>query len=201
MIRIILADDEQLISEALATMLNWVEDIEVVGVAASGEEAITLAEQTHPDVALLDLQMPGIDGIEAAERLAALEPPVPSVIVTSHALPGALRRALSAGVAGFAPKNIPAATLADIVRQVHAGHPYIDPALAVKTLAIGDNPLSPREREVLAMCIGGDSIAEIAVRIKLSQSTTRNYIASAIGKLNAANRHQAAHLAQSNGWL
>jgi len=201
MIRVILAEDESLIRDAVATMLNWLDDINVVGVADSGEEAVALARKEQPDVAILDFQMPGKDGIEVARELAALPRPVRSIIVTSHALPGTLRRALDAGAAGFTPKNIQATTLADIVRQVAAGEFYVDPNLAAKALAVGDNPLSPRQRELLALCIGGDSIAEIAEKAGLSHATARNYIASAIGKLNAANRHQAAHIAQANGWL
>lgn len=149
MIRVLLADDENLIRSALATMLDLEDDIEIVGQADSGEKALTVAAALAPDVAVLDLQMGGIDGIETAQKIAETLPTCASIIVTSHGRPGYLKKALEAGVRGFLPKTTSAATLAEVVRTVHGGGRYVDPTLAAEAIGAGDSPLTPREADVL----------------------------------------------------
>ncbi|MFC4555318.1 response regulator transcription factor [Georgenia faecalis] len=201
MIRILLADDEALIRDAVAALLRLEEDLEVVATAASGPEAVAAGRKHAPDVAVLDLQMPGLDGIDTAHQLAAEVPGCRSVIVTSHGRPGYLKRALAAGVSGFLPKAVSARVLADVVRQVHAGGRYVDPELAAEAISAGDSPLSPREADVLELAAGGAPVEEIAQRAHLSPGTVRNYLSSAAAKLGAANRHEAVHLAQRHGWI
>lgn len=200
-IRLLLADDENLIRDALATLLELEDDLEVVGRAASGTEAVVVAVKTRPDVAVLDLQMPGLDGIEVAQRLATDVPDCRCIIVTSHGRPGYLKNALSAGVRGFLPKTVGAATLAGVVRTVAGGGRYVDPELAADAIGAGDSPLSPREADVLALAAEGNPIDEIAQRAHLSVGTVRNYLSSVVGKLGVANRHEAVHLARRNGWI
>jgi two-component system response regulator DesR len=200
-IRVLLADDENLIRTALATMLDLEDDIDVVGQADSGEAAVTEAVKLEPDVAVLDLQLGGIDGIEAAVQIAAALPRCASIIVTSHGRPGYLKKALEAGVRGFLPKTTSAATLAEVVRSVHGGGRYVDPALAAEAIGAGDSPLTPREADVLEFAADGASIAEIAQRAHLSPGTTRNYLSAAAAKLGAANRHEACALARRHGWI
>lgn len=201
MIRILLADDENLIRSALATMLDLEDDIEVVAQAESGEQAVAAAKEHTPDVAVLDLQMGGIDGIEAATVIAESVPSCAAIIVTSHGRPGYLKKALAAGVRGFLPKTTSASTLAEVVRTVHSGGRYVDPTLAAEAIGAGDSPLTPREADVLEFAADGASIAEIATRAHLTQGTTRNYLSSAAAKLNAANRHEAAAVARRHGWI
>ena len=199
-IRVLLADDEHLIRAALATMLDLETDIEVVAQAASGTEAVAAAAKFRPDVAVLDLQMPGLDGVEAAERIIA-ETGAATVIVTSHGRPGYLKRALSVGVRGFLPKTTSAETLAEVVRKVRAGGRHVDPELAAEAISAGDSPLTPRESDVLELAADGSSIDEIARRASLSAGTARNYLSAAVTKLGAANRHEAAGIARRNGWI
>ncbi|MBY6540426.1 response regulator transcription factor [Rhodococcus sp. BP-349] len=201
MIRVLLADDENLIRVALGTMLDLEDDIEVVGHADSGEAAVTEAARTTPDVAVLDLQLGGIDGIETAQRIAALLPGCRSIIVTSHGRPGYLKKALSAGVGGFLPKTTSAATLAEVVRTVVSGGRYVDPSLAAEAIGAGDSPLTPRESDVLEFAADGATIAEIAQRAHLSPGTARNYLSAAAAKLGAANRHEACAIARRHGWI
>ncbi|WP_072805295.1 response regulator transcription factor [Rhodococcoides yunnanense] len=201
MIRVLLADDENLIRTALATMLALEDDIEIVAQAESGEAAVDAATVHSPDVAVLDLQMGGIDGIETAGLVAAAVPSCAAIIVTSHGRPGYLKKALSAGVRGFLPKTTSAATLAEVVRTVHAGGRYVDPALAAEAIGAGDSPLTPREADVLEYAADGASIAEIAQRAHLTQGTTRNYLSAAAAKLGAANRHEACAVARRYGWI
>lgn len=201
MIRVLLADDEALIREALATLLGLEEDIEVVARAAHGEEAVAMAARYTPDVAVLDLQMPKLDGLQVAERLAADLPSVRCIIVTSHGRPGYLKNALAAGVRGFLPKTVDAATLARVVRSVADGGRYVDPELAADAIGAGDSPLSPREADVLSLAAEGAPVEEIAERAHLSVGTVRNYLSNAVGKLGVTNRHEAAHLARRNGWI
>jgi len=201
LIKVILADDERLICDAVAMLLNLERDISVAGVASNGIEAVVLAGKMKPDVAVIDLQMSDLDGIEVARRLSALPKPVPSLIITSHALPGILRAALLAGVRGFIPKDTPGEKLAEAVRQVASGARYIDPALAAEAMALGDSPLTPRETEILRMVIGGATVEKVAAMAGISTSTVQNHISAACAKLGAENRHEAAHLAQSRGWL
>lgn len=201
MTRVLLADDETLIREALATLVGLADGIEVVAVAASGTEALAQARKTRPDVALLDLQMPDLDGIEVARRIGVDVPECACVIVTSHGRPGYLKQALAAGVRGFLPKTTSAATLADVVRRVAAGQRYVDPALAAEAIGAGDSPLTPREADVLALAESGGPVEEIAARAHLSTGTVRNYLSSAAAKLGAANRHEAARRARDRGWI
>ncbi|GAB1823288.1 response regulator transcription factor [Herbidospora sp. RD11066] len=201
MIRILVADDEHLIRDAVAGLLDLNDDFEVVGQAASGDEAIATALLVEPDVALLDLQMPGLDGIEVARRLGAVLPGCACVIVTSHGRPGYLKSALSAGVRGFLPKTTSARSLADAVRKVAAGGRHVDPELAAEAISAGDSPLTPRETDVLALARDGAPIEEIAQRVSLSRGTVRNYLTAAIAKLGAANRHEAVKIAAERGWI
>ncbi|OCI31138.1 response regulator transcription factor [Oerskovia enterophila] len=201
MIRILLADDENLIRDALATLLSLEDDLEVVVQAASGTEALAAARKHTPDVAVLDLQMPGLDGIELAQALAAEVPGCGVVMVTSHGRPGYLKRALEAGVRAFLPKTVSSRVLADVVRQVHAGGRYVDPELAAEAIAAGASPLTPREADVLELAAGGAPVEEIATRASLAPGTVRNYLSSAAAKLGATNRHEAVHLARRHGWI
>ena len=200
-IRILLADDEHLIRTALAQLLELDQDLTVVAQAASGDEALAMASKVAVDVAVLDLQMPGPDGITVAAGLAAQEPPCVSVIVTSHGRPGHLKRALANGVRGFLPKTTSAATLAQVVRAVHAGGRHVDPELAAEAMAAGDSPLTPREADVLELAADGARVHEIAARASLSPGTVRNYLSQAINKLGAANRHDACAIARRMGWI
>lgn len=200
-IRILLADDELLIRTALAQMLDLEDDLSVVGEAPNGEIAVPLAVKEAVDVAVLDLQMPKLDGIAVAEALAKELPSCGCVIVTSHGRPGHLKRALAAGVRGFLPKTTSAATLAQVVRTVHEGGRYVDPELAAEAIAAGDSPLTPRETDVLELAASGAPIEEIADRAALSPGTVRNYLSNAMTKLDAANRHEAVATAQRLGWI
>jgi len=200
-IRVLLADDEHLIRTALAQLLDLEDDLQVVGQAATGDEALAVAAKERPDVAVLDLQMPGPDGIAVAERLATTLPGCGVVIVTGHGRPGHLKRALAGGVRGFLPKTTSAQTLATVVRTVHGGGRYVDPELAAEAIAAGDSPLTPREADVLELAAGGAPIDEIATRASLSPGTTRNYLSSAVTKLGAANRHDACAIARRMGWI
>jgi two-component system response regulator DesR len=200
-IRILLADDEQLIRTALAQMLDLEEDLDVVAEAVDGEHAVTAAVKHSVDVAVLDLQMPKLDGIAVAERLTELLPGCACVIVTSHGRPGHLKRALAAGVRGFLPKTTSAVTLAAVVRTVHAGGRHVDPELAAEAIAAGDSPLTPREADVLELAATGAPIEDIAARASLSPGTVRNSLSTAMTKLDAANRHEAVAIARRMGWI
>jgi two-component system, NarL family, response regulator DesR len=204
-IRVLLADDEHLIRTALAQLLDLEDDLEVVAQAASCDEAVAAAVASRPDVAVLDLQMPGTgavaDGIAVAEQLGELLPGCGAVIVTSHGRPGHLKRALAAGVRGFLPKTTSAATLASVVRTVHGGGRHVDPELAAEAIAAGDSPLTPREADVLELAADGAPVEEIAARAALSPGTVRNYLSSAATKLGAANRHEACAVARRMGWI
>ncbi len=201
MIRLLLADDENLIRSALASLLSLQEDLEVVAQAASGDEALAAARRYRPDVAVLDLQMPGLDGIAVAEALATDLPACASLILTSYGRPGHLKRALAAGVRGFLPKTVSAQVLADVVRSVHRGGRYVDPELAADAISAGDSPLTAREADVLEFAADGASVEEIAQRAALSPGTVRNYLSSAAAKLSAANRYEAIQNARTNGWI
>jgi two-component system, NarL family, response regulator DesR len=200
-IRVLLADDEHLIRTALAALLGLEADVEVVAQAASGDEALAMARLHRPDVAVLDLQMPGRDGIAVAEQLRDVLPGCATLIVTGHGRPGHLKRALGAGVRGFLPKTVSADVLATVVRTVHAGGRYVDPELAAEAISAGDSPLTSREADVLELASGGAPVEEIAERASLSPGTVRNYLSSAASKLGAANRHEAVHLARRQGWI
>ncbi|WP_106401221.1 response regulator transcription factor [Actinocorallia populi] len=200
-IRVLLADDEHLIRGALAALLGLEEDLLVVAEAASGPEALSMALAHRPDLVILDFQMPGMDGIAVAERLCAELPSCLTMILTGHGRPGHLKRALAAGVRGFAPKTMSARELAGVIRLLHSGKRYIASDLAAEAISIGESPLSPRERDVLELAADGSSIADIATRARLSQGTVRNYLSSAVTKLGADNRHAAARLAREYGWI
>ncbi|MEU8515178.1 response regulator transcription factor [Kitasatospora sp. NPDC059722] len=200
-VRVLLADDEHLIRGALAALLSLEDDIEVVAQAGSGPEALAMAQAHRPDIAVLDLQMPGRDGIEVATELRRLLPDCRCMIVTGHGRPGYLKRALEVGVRGFLPKTVSAADLAGIIRTVRAGGRYVDPELAADAISAGETPLTPRETDVLELAADGTPIAEIAARAALSQGTVRNYLSSAATKLGAENRHAAVRIAREHGWI
>lgn len=201
MIAILLAEDEHLIRGALAALLRLEEDFDVVGEAATGEQALAMARAMRPDVALLDLQLPDLDGITLATAIHEAHPACATVIVTGHGRPGHLKRALAAGVRGFLPKTVPAEVLVDVVRTVHNGGRYVDPDLAAEAIRAGDSPLTPREADVLELAADGAPVEEIAQRASLSPGTVRNYLSSASAKVGAANRHEAVRIARRLGWI
>jgi two-component system response regulator DesR len=200
-IKLLLADDENLIRSAMVVLLGLESDLTVVAEARSGPEALAMARSHPPDVAILDLQMPGLDGISVAEALKEIAPECASIIVTSHGRPGHLKRALAAGVRGFLPKTVSAHVLAEVVRTVHAGGRYVDPELAAEAISAGDSPLTPREADVLELASDGLPIEEIARRASLSAGTVRNYLSSAATKVGAVNRHEAVSVARTHGWI
>lgn len=186
---------------ALATLLGLEDDIEIVGEAASGDQAVGVATEVVPDVALLDIEMPGKDGLAAAREIRAALPGCKVMILTTFGRPGYLRRAMEAGASAFLVKDSPAEELAAAIRRVLAGERVIDPALAAAALSAGPNPLSPRERDVLAASADGSTIGDIASRLHLSEGTVRNYLSSAIQKVGARNRIEAVRSADTQGWL
>ncbi len=201
MIRILLADDQALVRGALASLLSLEPDLEVVAEVGRGDEVVAAVERALPDVALLDVEMPGMDGIEATAAVRAAYPSVRVLIVTTFGRPGFLARALRAGASGFVVKDTPARQLADAVRRVHAGLRVVDPSLAADSLTIGESPLTERESEVLRAARTGASVAEIAAELFLSEGTVRNHLSAAIGKTEARNRADAVRIADANGWL
>jgi two-component system response regulator DesR len=200
-IRILLADDEHLIRGAMAALLALEDDLTVVAQAATGAEALAMARALRPDVAVIDLQMPDLDGVAVARTLHEELPTCRTMIVTSHGLPGHLKRALAVGVRGFLPKTVSAETLAAVVRTVHGGGRYVDPQLAAEAISAGDSPLTAREAHVLELAAEGAPVDEIARRAALSPGTVRNYLSAAVGKTGAANRHEAVRIARGRGWI
>jgi two-component system, NarL family, response regulator DesR len=200
-IRVLLAEDQAMIREALAALLSFEDDIEVVAQVGRGDEVLRAASDAKPDVALLDIEMPGMDGLAAAAELKKRHPGTSIVILTTFGRPGYLRRAMESGVSGFIVKDSPADKLAETIRQVRAGRRVIDPDLAAAALAGGACPLTPRERDVLAACQDGATIAEIAAALYLSEGTVRNYLSSCIQKTGARNRTEALRIAKERGWL
>ena len=200
-IRVLLADDQALVRGALAALLSLESDLEVVAEVARGDEVLASAQECKPDVCLLDIEMPGLDGIETARQLQAALPGCRSLIVTTFSRPGYLRRALEAGANGFVVKDTPARELADTVRRVHAGLRVVDPALATESLIGGPNPLTAREQEVLTEALSGAPVAAIAGRVHLSAGTVRNHLSAAIRKTDTVTRGEAARVAQERGWL
>lgn len=199
-IRLLIADDEHLIRGALEALLGLEPDIEVVASADNGVTAVELAIATKPDICLLDLEMPQADGLEAAARiLAAVNTRV--IIVTRHARPGVLRRALATRVSGFVPKSTPAEDLADVIRDVAAGKRYIDAEIAAIALAADRCPLTDRELDALRISRSAIGVQQIADQLHLAPGTVRNYLSSAMTKLNASSRHEAAEKAWQQGWI
>lgn len=201
MIRLLLADDQALVRGALAALLDLESDLEVVAQVGRGDEVVAAARESGAQVCLLDIEMPGLTGIEAAQALRRELPDVRAVIVTTFGRPGYVRRALDAGAAGFVVKDTPARELADAVRRVHAGLRVIDPDLAAESLMDGPSPLTDRERELLTLALDGSAVAAIARRVHLSEGTVRNHLSAAIGKTGATTRAEAARIAQERGWL
>lgn len=200
-IRLLIADDQALVRGALGALLELEPDLTVVGMAADGAEAVRLAEELRPDVCLMDIQMPGMDGVEATRRIRQASEGTRVLVVTTFARPGYLRSALDAGASGFIVKDTPAEELAEAVRRVRSGLRVLDPVLAADSLFDGANPLSDREREVLRLAADGRSAAAIASEVFLSAGTVRNHLSAAIGKTGAANRAQAVRIAQDKGWI
>jgi two-component system response regulator DesR len=200
-IALLLADDQALVRGALAALLGLENDIDVVAQVGRGDEVVAAAQASHPDVALLDVEMPGMDGIAATVALRAAVPTCRVLVVTTFGRPGYLRRAMEAGASGFVVKDTPARELADAVRRVHAGLRVVDPALAAETLANGHSPLTARETEVLQAARSGGTVLDLARGLHLSEGTVRNYLSSAIGKTGARTRAEAVRLADDNGWL
>ncbi|HET9499434.1 MAG TPA: response regulator transcription factor [Marmoricola sp.] len=201
MIRVLLAEDQAMMRGALAVLLDLEPDIEVVGQVADGAEILAAARELRPDVALLDIELPHVSGLDAAADLVAELPGCRVVMLTTFSRPGYLQRAMAAGAHGFLVKDGPADGLAASVRQVVAGRTVIDPELAGAALRTGASPLTDRERDVLAAAEDGSTVADIARALFLSESTVRNYLSAAIGKTGTRNRTEAALLARHNGWL
>jgi two-component system, NarL family, response regulator DesR len=200
-IRVLIAEDQAMIREALAALLSFEDDIEVVAQVGRGDEVVAAATEHAVDVALLDIDMPGLDGLSAASALRRAKPELKIVILTTFGRPGFMRRAMESGVSAFLVKDSPADRLAETVRTVLAGGRVIDPDLAAAALAEGENPLTPRERDVLAASADGSMISEIAAKLYLSEGTVRNYLSACIQKTGARNRTEALRIAEDRGWL
>ena len=201
MIRVLIAEDQSLVRGAIVALLGLEPDLEVVAEVPRGDEVVPRALETRPDVALLDIEMPGLDGLSAAAQVRSALPSCRVIVVTTFGRPGYLRRAMEAGASGFLLKDAPAAQLAEAIRRVAAGGRVVDPALAIDALADGTNPLSPREREVLSASTETATIAGLAQRLSLSEGTVRNHLSAAIQKVGARNRAEAARIAEEKGWL
>lgn len=201
MIRLLLADDQALVRGALAALLNLETDFEVVAQVERGDEVLAAVRSSSPDVALLDVDMPGMNGIEVIAELSQLAPTVKSLIVTTFGRPGYLQRAIEAGAHGFVVKDTPPAELAAAIRRVDQGLRVVDPSLAADSIIDGRSPLTERETEVLRVALTGDSATAIAGRLHLSTGTVRNYLSSAAAKTGATNSVQAAIIARDRGWL
>jgi two-component system response regulator DesR len=200
-IRLLLADDQELVRQALCALLELQEDFRVVASVGRGDEVVDAALAEQPDVALLDIEMPGLDGLAAAAVLAAQVPACRVVILTTFGRAGYLRRAMEAGAVGFVVKDARAEVLADAIRRVMTGERVVDPVLAVATLAAGESPLTARERDVLIAARSGAAVAEIAAKLYLSEGTVRNYLSGAIAKTATRNRMEALRVADQRGWL
>jgi two-component system response regulator DesR len=200
-VQIMIAEDQAMVRQALVALLGLEPDIEVVAEAATGDEAIAMARKHRPDVAVLDIEMPGRSGIEVARQLQQDGFPGRVVIVTTFGRPGYLRAAMAAGASGFLLKDAPAAQLAEAIRRVAHGERVVDPVLAAAALADGESPLTSRETDVLAAAAGHDAVSEIADRLHLSPGTVRNHLSAAMQKIGARNRAEAVQMAQRKGWL
>ena len=201
MIKVLLAEDQGMMRGALALLLNLEDDFEVVAEVSAGDRIVPAAREVRPDVAVLDIEMPGRSGLDAAAELHAELPDTRILIVTTFGRPGYLRRAMEAGASGFLVKDGPVEELAHAIRRVLAGERVVDPELATAALSAGPNPLTGRERDVLTAAVDGSTIADIAGRLHLSESTVRNYLSAAIGKTGSRNRIEAVRAARHNGWL
>lgn len=200
MIRVLLADDEAMIRSALAALLRLEDDIDVVAECADGLQAVALAEKLQPDICLLDLEMPGLDGVEVAERLNR-SVATRCVVVTRHARPGVLRRALASGVSGFLPKSRDADEVAEVIRRVAAGARYVDPEVAADALSDERSPLTDRELDVLRAGRRGETTGQVAKALSLAPGTVRNHISAVLAKLHVATRQQAVLMAEERGWI
>ena len=200
-IRVVLAEDQAMVLGALGALLDLEPDIEVIAKAANGRDALKAAEKLTPDVLVTDIEMPGMTGLEVAAALQQTRPSVRTIILTTFARPGYLRRALDSGARGYLLKDRPAAELADAVRRVHHGLRVVDPALATEAWSAEPDPLTDRERQILQRAGDGRSSGEIAQELRLSEGTVRNYLSEAISKLGASNRTDAARIARAKGWL
>jgi two-component system response regulator DesR len=200
-VRVLLAEDQAMVRGAIAALLALEEDIEIVAEASRGDEVLAHALESGPDVALLDVEMPGGDGLDAAAALREKLPSCRVIILTTFGRAGYLKRAMENGAAGFLLKDAPSSELAKAIHKVMRGERVVDPDLAALALSAGDNPLTEREREVLAASEGGATIEDVAARLYLSEGTVRNYLSTAIKKLGTRNRIEAARLAEKRGWL
>ncbi|MGV8882948.1 MAG: response regulator transcription factor [Rhodoglobus sp.] len=200
MIRILIADDENLLRRAIASLLDLEDSIEVVAQADNGETAITLTRETSPDVVLLDLEMPGLDGIDTASRILEERPGQPIILLTRHGRPGVLKRALKAGIRGFLGKTVDPERLAQIIADVHEGKRYIDSEISTAAM-IDDCPLSDRELDVLRLTLDGLSVREMSLSLHLASGTVRNYLSAAMQKTGTASRHEASRRARERSWV
>ena len=200
-VRVLLAEDQAMVRGALAALLSLEADVEIVAEASRGDEVVPAAIDARPDVALLDIEMPGIDGLSAAAMLRDELPSCRVIMLTTFGRAGYLKRAMESGASGFLLKDAPAGELDSAIRRVMRGERVVDPALAAAALSEGDNPLTDREREVLAASANGATIGDVAAKLYLSEGTVRNYLSTAIKKLEARNRVEAARLAERKGWL
>jgi two-component system, NarL family, response regulator DesR len=201
MIRVLLAEDQSMVRGALSALLSLEEDIEVIAEVGRGDEVVTVARSVQPDVALLDIEMPGGGGLPAAQALHECLPSCRVVILTTFGRSGYLRRAIESGAVGFLLKDAPADDLPDAIRRVMKGERVIDPELALAALSEGNNPLTIREREVLSVALTAASLVDIAAHLCLSEGTVRNHLSIAMQKLGARNRMEAARRAEQKGWL
>jgi two-component system, NarL family, response regulator DesR len=199
-ITVLIADDEALLRGALAALLDLEDGISIVAQAENGVDAAALAATHQPDVVLLDLEMPELDGLDAAARILEARPEQAIILLTRHGRPGVLRRALRVGVRGFLGKSIEPERLAQVIAEVHAGRRYIDSEISTAAM-MDDCPLTERELDVLRFTLDGDSVRELSGRLHLASGTVRNYLSSAMHKLGAASRHEAARTAVERGWL
>ena len=200
-IRLLLADDQELVRSALCALLELQPDFEIVASVGRGDEVVAAAMAQQPDVALLDIEMPGIDGLAAAGALSTQNPECRIIMLTTFGRTGYLRRAMEAGALGFVVKDAPPEALADAIRRVRNGERVVDQGLAALALAAGDSPLTARERDVLAVARSGARVAEIAAKLFISEGTVRNYLSTAIAKTAARNRLDALRIADERGWL
>jgi two-component system response regulator DesR len=201
MIRVLIAEDQGMVRGALASLLELEPDIQVVAQVPRGDEVVAAVRAAEPDIALLDIEMPGATGLQAAEQLRSAAPGVRVLILTTFGRPGYLRRAMESGASGFLLKDAPASQLATAIRRAVAGERIVDPGLAADALSQGESPLTPREQEVLAASRDHATVAELARALYLSPGTVRNHLSSVMQKLDARNRTEAVRLAEERGWL